>query len=217
MPLAIALNIIKKKRIKINKDKYDICLISDGFTLRLDNYYKIPGWEKNSALFLKSMINIIKKNKLKFIFCTKRIISINKDEDTFYKKYLTKDEINFLYSNSTIRNIREVVSPSYIKIQESKLSIGIWSTLLRENLQIGGKSLVVSTDPLKIYKYPINSNICNINFSSQKKLEKKILKLIKMSKKKYFSYFGKKKNFYIYPDYQNTLIELKKEISQYIY
>ena len=163
------------------------------------------------------MINIIKKNKLKFIFCTKRIISINKDEDTFYKKYLTKDEINFLYSNSTIRNIREVVSPSYIKIQESKLSIGIWSTLLRENLQIGGKSLVVSTDPLKIYKYPINSNICNINFSSQKKLEKKILKLIKMSKKKYFSYFGKKKNFYIYPDYQNTLIELKKEISQYIY
>ena len=59
------MNIIKKEKIKINKDKYDVCLISDGFTLRLDNYYKVPGWEKNSALFLKSMINIIKKKQIK--------------------------------------------------------------------------------------------------------------------------------------------------------
>lgn len=214
--LAIALKVIKEKKIKIVKNKYDICLISDGFTINLNNYYKIKGWEENYALFLKKIIKIIKQNQLKFIFCVKRDPLVFEEENIFYKKYLDKEEIIFLEQNSTERNIKEFISPSYIKMFESKLAISTWSTMLRENLQIGGKSLIVNTDPKKIYKYPFSNKVSNVNFTNKFNLEKKVIDLIKMPKKKYFSSFGSRKNFFIYPYYQKTLTNIENEMERLV-
>jgi len=212
LTLANAVMNIKKTKILLKKNKFDICIISDGFTTKHDKSYGVPGWELSTANYLKNLIKIIKKNNLKFIFCLKRKSKkyIEK-EMNFYKKYLEKDEIKFLLLQSASRKEKETISPTYSHMLESNLVISVWSTLLRENMQLGRKSLCVETDPNGVYTFPLKG-ICRISEPNFKNLEKRVLYLLSITNKEYFFLIKKKLDHVIFPFYGNTI----KIISNYI-
>ena len=212
LTLANAAINIKKTKILLKKNKFDICIISDGFTTKHDKLYGVPGWELSTANYLKNLIKIIKKNNLKFIFCLKRKSKkyIEKEMD-FYKKYLEKDEIKFLLLQSTNRKEKETISPTYSHMFQSKLVISVWSTLLRENMQLGRKSLCVETDPNGVYTFPLKG-ICRISKPNFKNLEKRVLYLLSITNKEYLFLIKKKLDHVIFPFYGNTI----KIISNYI-
>ena len=212
LALANAVKNIKKTKVPLKKDKFDICIISDGFTTNQDKDFGVPGWEISTANYLKNLIKIIKKNNLKFIFCIKRKYKKYSDKEmNFYKKYLEKDEVNFLLSQSSKRKEQEIVSPTYAHMLESNLVISVWSTLLRENMQLGRKSLCVDTDPNGVYTFPLNA-ICRISEPNFKNLEKRVLYLLSITNKKYLFLIKKKMDYVIFPFYGNTI----KIISNYI-
>lgn len=215
LTLANAVLFFKKKKIKIEKNKYDICLISDGFTSKHDKIFGAPGWEKNISIYLKNLIKIIKKNKLKFIFCIKRTKDAYLEEVKFYQKYLEKEEVDFLFANSNERKIDEYISPTYKDMLQSKLTISVWSTLLRENMQLGRKSLCVDVDPNGVYMSPLRG-ICRILNPNFNKLEKRILYLLSISEKNYVLAIGKKINYFIFPHQHKTIKIIKNSITNIV-
>ena len=44
LALANAVKNIKKTKVSLKKDKFDICIISDGFTTNQDKDFGVPGW-----------------------------------------------------------------------------------------------------------------------------------------------------------------------------
>lgn len=215
LTLANAIKFLKEKKISYSNNKYDICLISDSFTLWMDKAFGVEGWQNGMSDYLKNLIYIIKKNKLKFIFCIKRKGKTLDNEMNFYKKYLTKKELDFLISNSTKRQNYESISPTYEAMLQSKLTISVWSTLLRENLQLKRKSLCVDVDPNNIYFFPLKG-ICQIKQPTKKELEDRILYILSISNKRYFELIGKKLNYYVYPNYKFTIKKISKLIKNII-
>lgn len=215
LTLANAIKFLKEKKINFSNNKYDICLISDSFTLWMDKSFGVEGWQEGMSNYLKNLIYIIKKNNLKFIFCIKREGKNLINELNFYKKYLTTEELQFLLSHSIKRKTREEVSPTYQVMLQSNLTISVWSTLLRENLQLKKKSLCVNVDPNNVYTFPIKG-ICSITNPSKAELEKRILFILSLSNKKYFELMGKNLKFYVYFNYKYTITNIKNLIIKLI-
>jgi len=87
----------------------------------------------------------------------------------------------------------------------SEVVIGSISTMLRENLVMNGKVLACNLTPTNIFDFPLKG-LCflkNCNFSV---FEKRLLKIINLSKNDYFSHVNK-----YYPvDYDKNISTIKK-------
>ena len=86
---------------------------------------------------------------------------------------------------------------------KSKVSISCMSTMLRENLSMGGKIFACNFTGVSLFDFPLNKF-----FSFKKKnyhnFEIKLLEILNMSEKKFISRLGSKKDY---------LIENSKKIS----
>ena len=67
--LSNAMDYLKTKKIK---KRYDICIISDAMIVGANKKIALSDLEQSVIKSIKFLIKIIKKNKLKFIFCFKR-------------------------------------------------------------------------------------------------------------------------------------------------
>ena len=219
--LANALQYIKRNKVKLKLFRYDVCVISD--TTSKAHFLNLKRKEKNSGRHLdKGMADTVQyavrycmKHKKKFIFAikNKEIGQINqKEELNFYKKYLTNDEYNFLILN-TNKN-RTGQHASYIAMFQSRVTVSSISTMLGENLALGGKILACNFTKLGILDFPIKG-ICFTKNANYSKFEKKLTNIFLTSKKKYFSKLKERRNYIInYNKKVSTIQMIENEIKQ---
>ncbi len=171
----------KKYKKKIQK-KYDICLLSEvGSWSQFLNNKEL---KSKFALLAKYCIKFSMKNKKKIILSFKRKktnIEAFKEEQDFYKEFLTKNEYNFLKKKFFLKSSK---FGTYQKMDQSKVVVGTMSTLLRENLRMGGKSFVCNLTNNKIFNFPIKGDyfVKKKNYSY---FENKLFKLLKTNPKNY--------------------------------
>jgi len=198
--------------------KYDICLISDGIEEEFDEKFKVEGAIDAVGKYVNFIIKYSRENNKKFICCLKRLNSGEKNiakELNFYKKYLNKDDYDYLINNSTL-NFTKSKYLSYEIMLKSELVISSFSTLLRENISLGRKSLSVNFMKNTLFDFPIDG-VCKIEDCSFDDLEMRVNEILKMTTIEYFKELNMKSNYLMSFDKNNsTIAKIKKTINRYL-
>ena len=204
---------LNKNKILLQKSLYDICLISDPMYIGTNDKFGLPSIEKGFADTIKYTIQFCIKHKMKMIFAWKRDKKETPEafrlEIEFYKKYLTDNEFNYLVNNS----LEKDRFASYKAMFQSKVVVATYSTLLRENLGVGGKILSCNCTSSNIFDFPIEG-ICSIKNCNFQEFEKRLLDIHSISKENYFSKLTKDKGYTMEYDEKISTIEiLRKKIN----
>ena len=186
-------NYMKAKKQKIKNKDYDILLISDA-----NCWDKIL--DKLNLPIQKAIIDLInytikfsKKYKYKIKIAARSFKNDFEDEKEFYKKFLNKEEFNFLLENIFFRSKNY---NTYRIMEKSELVIGTMSTMLRENLAIGGKTLACNFTQSKIFDFPIKGK-CFLNQNKYEYFEIRARNILKISKKAFHSNISKDPKYII--------------------
>ena len=172
------LQYIKTKNIKIKNNKFDIALISEGAGNR-NKLWKQEGIDEGFAEVAKFVIQFCNKNKLKFIFVLKNPQGEHKDvELSYYKKFLSKKD--FLYLSKNYIANKKGIYTSYRTIDESKVAIGVCSTMLRDKISLNGKILACNNTKLDLYDFPVKG-ICSIKKANYNSFDKRLKKILRMN------------------------------------
>jgi surface carbohydrate biosynthesis protein len=204
----------KKKKLKV---MYDICYLSDGCTVGQNDLLKKPGTEEAFAKSVKYFIKFCIDNKLKSIFVFKRFEGkLLDDEIFFYKKYLGKEEFDYLLKNSFKKTPGDYFKSYYVS-EQSEVIISVSTTLLAELLGFGKKILSINLTPTNIYDFPIKG-ISFLKNASFNKFNNRLLKILRMSNKEYFSSL-RMDNSYIYKfdKKRSSINQIQDIIDKYIY
>ena len=81
-------------------------------------------------------------------------------------------------------------------MSQSKVVVSTMSTMLRDNLFLKGKILACNFTPTNIFNFPIKG-ICSIKNCSFKDFEKRLLYILSISKREYFSKLGKNYSYVV--------------------
>ena len=174
---------LKENDIKIQKDKFDICFISEsapGHNARMGREYLEEGFGKLAKFTIKFAID----NNLKFIFASKRKEgSIRSQiELDFYKKYLDKSEYKYLLNNL---NKKKDHYASFNVLFQSSVAVGCQSTLLKDKISRKEKILSCNLTNFDMYNFPIKG-VCSINNCDYKAFSTRLKKIKEMSLADYF-------------------------------
>lgn len=201
---------VEENKIKIRKNFYDVCLISEP-CLGRDKYLDDTNNEKGFAAVAKFAIKFCINNNLKFVFASKRLNNTesHRNEFSFFKKYLDNTEFKYLLKNKIDRSIEKF--SSYKTIFESKVIVGTSSTMLREKLSVGGKILACNLTKSQLWNFPIKG-IFAMNDCKYEKFEKRLLSIYFMPQKEYKLKI-KCKNYLM--QYDNKISVIKK-IQKYL-
>lgn len=212
-------NFLKTKKENLNKEIFDICLISDTGaysdkfgkrTVQLDNWMDM---EKAFIKLIKWTIRICNEHKLKFNFAFKRkkedMASI--DEKQNLKNNLTDNEYNFLLKNNSVPTKNDPYI-SYKNLFQSRLGVGVVSTLLFEGLAFGKKILSCNLTESNLTDFPIDG-LCSLKNCSYGEFESRVLKILKIDTQKYFEGISKDKSYLVSnTDPDQVINSIKKEI-----
>ena len=204
---------IEKNKISLKKSLYDICLISDPMHAGKNEEYGIPSLEEGFAKTMKYTIKFCMKHIMKMIFSwkiknKKTTPKAFNEELVFYKKYLNDIEFNYVVSNS----IEKDKFSSYKAMFQSNIVVATYSTMLRENLGIGGKILSCNCTYSDIFDFPVEG-ICSIKNCNFQEFEKRLLDIHSISKENYFSRLSKDKYYVMeYNEKVSTIEILRKKI-----
>jgi len=211
-------NFLEHERNKIKKESkkiYDICLISDA-AINFDKLYKIKEIENGFALLVKFVIKFCKDHKKRIIFATKRQEKrAYKTEIKFFKDHLNREEFKFLIRNSISKNKKEKYT-SYSSMVKSKVSIGCMTTMLRENLSMGGKIFACNFTNVSLFDFPLNKFFFLKN-KNYRDFERKLLEILNMSEKQFISRLGSKKDYLIENSKKvNTINLINRTINKFL-
>ena len=175
---------IELNKIKLQKEKYDVCLISEAAP-NINEKFEIKDLEEKFAKVAKFTIDYSKKYNLKFIFLQKRNLNSieNKEEMNFYKKYLNKNDFNFLKKNSSLNQNNY---SSYLGLFQSKLAVGAQSTLLRDKIGCKEKILSLGLDNEGLFEFPING-ICKLKNLDYLEFENRMNLILSLNSEEYFA------------------------------
>ena len=202
-----------KKNIFIPKiNKYDICLLSEVGAWEL----KDKSLDLKFAKLFKYIIRYSKEKKIRLVIALKRQKIIANQaklakkvirgywiEQDWFKKFFNKEENNFLKKRFKFN----YPYSSYEASAESKVTIAVMSTMLRENFSQKKKILACNFTSNKVYDFPIKG-ICSINHDCNYDYFKKRLdKILKISKKNYFKEADFKKDHDLICNKKNETIE----------
>ena len=81
----------------------------------------------------------------------------------YYRKFLSQRDFTYLTKN--LIKVKRNKYNSYSLIHESRVAIGVCSTMLRDKISLNGKILACNNTKLNLYNFPI-SGICSINNAS---------------------------------------------------
>ena len=99
---------------------------------------------------------------------------------------------------------------------KSELVISSFSTLLRENISLGRKSLSVNFMKNTLFDFPIDG-VCKIEDCSFDDLEMRVNEILKMTTIEYFKELNMKSNYLMSFDKNNsTIAKIKKTINRYL-
>ena len=201
---------LELNKIKLNKKKYDICLISEpqpGLNTRLCS----QDLEESFILPVKFSIEYAKNHNLKFIFAQKRLYNTpgNYDEINFFKKHLKKNEFEFLLKNSIKK--KDIYS-SYFHLFQSKIAIGVGSTLLLDKLGCREKMLSVNSSKENIFDFPING-ICKLKSKNFNDFNSRVTEILNMNVDEYLNKIEKPTDYVMVFDKKESTIEkIKNQI-----
>ena len=190
LKISILKEYISNKKLKITKDKYDICFISEP-TARIGDYAHILDLHKIKGQVAEYVHRLCKNKKLKLMFSGKfsdkhRI----EEENYFYSKFL-KD-----YDFEIYRQKIDGSFATYINLLESKMVIGHNSTILREAIGLGKKVLACNFTNHPEMRFPYNG-LCTITNDSYNNFEEKVLDILNMTEENYYKQLGDKADFII--------------------
>lgn len=215
--LANAFKYIKENRIKFDKPIYDVCLIGEGVSggnFRSDRLFdeEVLGFEKGMVDIVKYTVRFCIKHNKKLISPQKinkslKLNEYNRVMNT-YKKYLSEEEFKFFQKSCFERSARTYAS--YVAMFQSNITVGTSSTLLRENLAVGRKTLSCNLLKTDIHDFPVEG-ICAIKGCSYEEFEKRLLEIQSINKKDYFLNLKKEKNYILEYNEKNSTIEILKE------
>ena len=100
-------------------------------------------------------------------------------------------------------------------MKQSKVTVCTWSTMLRENLSIGGKILCCNLLPTNVWDFPIEG-ICSIRNCTYQEFEERLLQIYSMSEKDYFSKLSKDKCYTVEYDEKVSTIDILKRKIDYL-
>ncbi len=203
--LKLANFLFEKKKIKKKIKKYDILLISDAncWDLILNKLnYPI---EKGLIKLIKYTIKFATARNLKVKIAARNSKNSFMEEQKFYKQNLTNFEYKYLMKNIFFRPKKYGTYDIMIK---SKIVIGTMSTMLRENLSLGGKTLACNYTKTDIFDFPIKG-LCFLKNDNYNYFERRLTKLLKVSKKKYFDQINKNPSYVSYPGIINKSKTIK--------
>ena len=132
----------------------------------------------------------------------------------FYKHFLKNYDFKIFQSPNKLKGHQ-----SYVNIMQSKLTIALWSTILREAISFGKKILSFNTTghPDVIFPGPDitfpQESICILTKPSYELFEERVLKILSMTNEEYFSQLGKEKSFLMAPSVGTASI-LRKRLTQ---
>ena len=176
-------NYLKEKKQKIKNKDYDILLISDANCWdKILDKLNLP-IQRAIIDLIKYTIKFSKKYKYKIKIAARSFKNDFEDEKEFYKKFLNKEEFNFLLENIFFRSKNY---NTYRIMEKSELVIGTMSTMLRENLAIGGKTLACNFTQSKIFDFPLKGK-CFLNQNRYESFEKRARNILKISKKTFYN------------------------------
>ena len=206
------INVLRKKDIL-----YDILIVSDGFHHNSDRDLATKGEIKRIAQFVKFIIKYSLLNKKKIIFSLKRLNSSQKNlenEINFYKDNLNESEFSFFLKNSTI-NSKKYRYNTYDLMLKSNITVSTYSTVIRENLSIGGKGVSINFMQNKIFDFPMEG-ICKITNCDYSTFERKLNKIFSMTDKEFTNNLIDK-NYLMKFDIQNSAIDqIRQEIKKFL-
>ena len=207
---------IEKNKIPLKKSLYDICLISDFMHAGLNEAYGIPNLEEGFAKTIKYTVKFCMKHNMKMIFTWRRVKETApkafNNELAVFKKHLNDIEFNYLVSNS----IEKDKFSSYKAMFQSNIAVATYTTMLRENLGIGGKILSCNCTYSDVFDFPIEG-ICSIKNCNFEEFEKRLLDIHSISKVNYFSRLSKDKNYVAeYNEKISTIEILRKKIDLFL-
>ena len=227
------LDYIKSQSNSHERYNSDICLISDyivdsylhatdAFDESTKKKINDPKLSENINIargyieIIKYTIKFCNKNNMKLIIPLKRdkryAFKTSKLELEFFKKHLTREE--FVYFEKNLLEKERDDFSSYRAVLNSKVTVGIGSTLLRDKLGIGGKILSCNLTKADIYNFPING-ICSLNNCSYEEFEKRLLEIHSISKENFFSKIDKKPDYLMKFNENNSTINLiRKKLQQ---
>ena len=130
------------------------------------------------------------------------------------KKYLTKNEYDYLLKNAVKRDDDKY--SSYKAMMQSEVVVSKFTTMLREKLAIGGKILSCNMTPTNIYDFPIKG-ICFIKNCNYLKFKNKLNKILNMRTPAYFSLLKNKRNYLMnYNSKISTIKMITDQINMFI-
>ena len=207
---------VKSEKLKINPNKYDICLLSETQCSLNGDWSQVRNMAECSGLVAEFTYKLCKKHNLNIVFAGKpapRVKDIDR-EIYFYKHFLKNYDFKIFQSPNKLKGHQ-----SYVNIMQSKLTIALWSTILREAISFGKKILSFNTTghPEVIFPAPgINfpqESICVLTKPSYELFEERVLKILSMTNEEYFSQLGKEKSFLMAPTAETANI-LRKRLKQ---
>ena len=93
---------------------------------------------------------------------------------------------------------------------KSELTISTYSTMLRENLSLGRKTLSINFMNNNIFDFPLNG-ICKLNNCSYLELKDRIDKILRLTNSEYLKELENKNNYLMNFDKSNSTIDKIKE------
>jgi len=187
---------VKSKKMKINPNKYDICLVSTPMVFLNYDYPQVKNLADCVGLIAEFTYRLCKKHNLNLIFTGKsdKGTKYADREIFFYKHYLKDYDFKIFQSSDRRANYF-----SYINIMQSKLSISAVSTILREAIAFEKKILSCNFTGHPEVAFPglghelSEDNICIAQKPSYEHFEEKVLKILSMTNQEYFDELGKDK------------------------
>ena len=199
---------IKEKRIKLDQEKYDVCLISEPHPIRSGDFSHVPKFEEAVGKVAKYTHELCKRKKLSLIFCGQGEPGneMAEMEKLFYEKFLK--EYNFQINVCSRDNF-----PTYRNMFQSKIIIGHASTVLREAFAFEKKVLCCNFTNHPDIIFP-SKGICQLTDDTYEAFEARVEKILNIDKSEYFRNLEKNKNFILSDNSINSVNLIKKEISQ---
>ena len=207
---------VKSEKLKINPNKYDICLISEIHFFLNKDWSQVKNYAECFGLVAEFTHRLCRKHNLNMIFTgkvAKDTVSARR-EIYFYKHYLKNYNFEIFQPSKETQKYS-----SYINIMQSKLTIALFSTMLREAISFEKKILSFNTagHPDVIFPGPgitfPQESICILTKPSYELFEERVLKILSMTNKEYFSQLGKEKSFLVAPAVETASV-LRKRLKQ---
>jgi surface carbohydrate biosynthesis protein len=214
---SLAYEYTQSEKLKINPNKYDICLIAETLVcLNKSDHPQVKNLHDGCGLVAEFTHRLCRKHNLNTVISGKAAKDTvgARREIYFYKHYLKNYNFEIFHLPKEKREYS-----SYINIMQSKLTIALWSTILREAISFEKKILSFNPTghPDVIFPGPSitfpQESICVLTKPSYELFEERVLKILSMTNKEYFSQLGKEKSFLMAPTVETASI-LRKRLKQ---